>query len=204
MLVAVPIAAALDDDLADDALDNQYVSKGNTSSGDSIASGLGIASVAYGGWEWTQGDGGRRFEVASEALVATGLVTHTLTTLTKRERPQSTSSDSFPSGHTSLAFCGATFLARSIEQDTDSKLGYLLWAPATYVAIDRVEAGQHWASDVAVGALLGTVLTNWIWNAHYGKPGATAIFEERAIHARWQPQVSWTEQGMTLGLDCSF
>ena len=204
LLVATPIAFALDDELADDALDNQYVSKGNTSSGDAIATGLGIASVAYGGWKWADGDHGERFEVAGEALVATGLVTQTLKTLTQRERPQSTSSDAFPSGHTSLAFCGATFLARSIEQDTDSKLGYLLWLPASYVAVDRVEAGRHWASDVVVGALLGTVLTNWIWNAHYGEPGAAAIFDDGAIHARWQPQVSWSGEAMALGLDCSF
>jgi membrane-associated phospholipid phosphatase len=43
----------------------------------------------------------------------------------------------------------------------------VLYVPATFVAISRVEEGRHWPSDVSAGAFL-VFLTNWIYNAHYG------------------------------------
>jgi hypothetical protein len=207
-LVALPIAVAFDQQLSDAAKNNQYVTTGNTISGDALSTVLAAGAVTYAGINWANGDDGKRFEVAGEALVATGIVTQTLKFATNRKRPDGGTNDSFPSGHTSLAFCGATLLARSIEADTDShsKLGYLLWVPATYVAVDRVEAGRHWPSDVVFSALMATMLTNTIWNAHYGELGSSSnsIFGGGAVHAQWQPQVLWTDDGLTLGVGFSF
>ncbi len=59
---------------------------------------------------------------------------------------------SFPSGHATAAFCGATLLA-----DGDD-LGPLYFAVAVVVASSRVYVRIHHASDVAVGAAVGCLL----------------------------------------------
>jgi len=65
-------------------------------------------------------------------------------------RPPSTSS--FPSGHTLAAFSAATLLA---ENKTEVA-GFV--AVATAVGVSRVHLGDHHPSDVAGGAIIGTLL----------------------------------------------
>lgn len=124
-----------------------------------------------GALEASRGDEKRSLEVGSESLIATEAATEILKAVTHRPRPEGDSHASFPSGHASFSFSAATFLARRIDAINDGpgrKLGYLLYAPATFVAIDRVEAGRHWPSDVVFGAFLGMFFTNEVYNAHYG------------------------------------
>ncbi len=59
---------------------------------------------------------------------------------------------SFPSGHTTAAFCAATLLA-----DGDD-LGPLYFGIAAVVAASRVYVGIHHASDVLAGVVVGLVL----------------------------------------------
>lgn len=86
---------------------------------------------------------------------------------------------SFPSGHTSFAFAGATFcalysyywlgkmrskmnLGRTIPfPGTSVKLGmiFLWFIPAIYVAITRTQDYRHHPGDVFCGALIGVVTT---------------------------------------------
>jgi membrane-associated phospholipid phosphatase len=69
---------------------------------------------------------------------------------------------SFPSGHATTAFAGATFacvtLVRRAHPDSNGLLlgcgpGFLL---ASATAILRIEAGQHFPTDVIAGAAIGT------------------------------------------------
>lgn len=68
---------------------------------------------------------------------------------------------SFPSGHTALAFASATFLTMVMGFD-DSASPWRLpvcigsYAVALGVAASRVLSGNHYITDVLVGALLGT------------------------------------------------
>jgi membrane-associated phospholipid phosphatase len=59
---------------------------------------------------------------------------------------------SFPSGHTVVAFSVATVLAERIDHWAASAL---LYTGAAAVGIGRSYQDHHWASDVLVGAVLG-------------------------------------------------
>lgn len=60
---------------------------------------------------------------------------------------------SFPSGHTSATFATAMVL----QKHYGWKLGVPVFAAATYTAAERVTNNKHWASDVAFGAVIGTL-----------------------------------------------
>lgn len=82
-------------------------------------------------------------------LVATGALKWTIA----RERPDGSDDNSFPSGHTSAAFQGASF----IQMRYGWKTGLPAYAGATFVAFSRVYADRHYVSDVVAGAALGTL-----------------------------------------------
>lgn len=66
--------------------------------------------------------------------------------------PDAGENDSFPSGHTSLAFSSASFIQR--------RYGWQVGAPAyllaSYVGWNRIKTKHHHSEDVFAGALLGT------------------------------------------------
>lgn len=82
----------------------------------------------------------------------------------KEWRPDHSDQKSFPSGHATIAFAGATALHREFGHISPwiSISGYGL---ATFVAVDRVCRDRHHWYDVAAGAGIGftaTTLTWWI------------------------------------------
>lgn len=107
--------------------------------------------------------GARNERAAARAIVATGiesvLVNVALKSLFRRRRPPSEIehplplrqplSSSFPSGHATAAFCGATLLS-----DGDP-LAPLYFATAGVVAASRIYVKIHHASDVAGGVAVG-------------------------------------------------
>jgi undecaprenyl-diphosphatase len=112
--------------------------------------------------------GGRTHEKAAlRAIVATGvesfLVNVVMKSLVRRHRPVNNRdhplplrqplSSSFPSGHATAAFCGATLLS-----DGDERLAPLYFATALVVATSRVYVRIHHASDVVGGMAVGRVL----------------------------------------------
>lgn len=201
LLVALPVAAVLDDEIREAVEGHDAFTDDGRHVEDQIADALALGPLALGLWEWGRGDDAQALEVALESLTSTLIATEALKQLVDRERPGGGDDPSFPSGHTSRAFAGATFLARYVDRRWDSDLGYLAWLPAAAVGLARVQHDQHWASDVVAGALLGTFLTNLVWNAHYG-PGEDALFTA-------PPRVAWTlaplalESGFGLSLTLS-
>ena len=69
-------------------------------------------------------------------------------------RPDNSSANSFPSGHTANAFFGATVLA---EEYKDQSIIYPIvgYTVATATGVLRILNNRHWASDVLVGAGIG-------------------------------------------------
>ena len=107
----------------------------------------------------------KRFVVngALSCAITTGTTWALKATIDER-RPDWTDKRSFPSGHTSIAFAGATILDKEFRQVSPwiSVAGY---AVATGVAVDRVLRNRHHWQDVTAGAAIGvggTILGYWL------------------------------------------
>lgn len=200
LLAALPVVASDDRDLQARMERHPSVTGDDATRGDVVAVALGVAMAGLAGGRWAGGDEGRSLEVAAESLVVTSLVTSGLKRAIGRDRPHGSSRTSLPSGHTSISFAAATFLARSIRDAGDDwtySLGYLAYLPAAYVQINRVESGHHFPADVVSGALLGTLLTNLVYDAHYGDDPHPGIFAPNVSVA---PAVAPDFLGVTVAL----
>lgn len=94
-----------------------------------------------------------------------------LKTIVGRERPRADNAfrfhpfnatdqtNSFPSGHTTLAFALATSFAREIKGSWDDVALYSL---ATVTAYARMHDDRHWMSDVVFGAGVGILSARFI------------------------------------------
>jgi len=123
-------------------------------------------------WTFAKAKG---FAVESSASSLTGLATGQLKKAVGRERPDESDNESFPSGHTSIAFSAARLSNRNLDSIELSpwlrnsfKAANLAMATAT--GWDRVEAGRHFPSDVLAGAALGNFLTTFIHDAFLNLP----------------------------------
>ena len=66
---------------------------------------------------------------------------------------------SFPSGHTTTAFAAAAAVTSEIRRLHPKALPYVatvMYGGATLVGLSRMYHNKHWASDVALGAAVGT------------------------------------------------
>jgi hypothetical protein len=88
----------------------------------------------------------------------TGLSTFAVKHFTHRLRPNQNDYLSFPSGHTSLAFMGAEFLAQ--EYSTKSPVYTIIgYSFAVTTGVFRMYNRDHWFSDVVAGAGFGILST---------------------------------------------
>ena len=78
--------------------------------------------------------------------------------ITKVERPDGTSNNSFPSGHTANAFAGAEFLWQEYK-DKSIWYGISGYIVATGTGLFRMYNNRHWLTDVAAGAGIGILST---------------------------------------------
>ena len=83
----------------------------------------------------------------------------------KVERPDGSSNNSFPSGHTATAFSGAEFLWQEYK-DVSIWYGISGYIVATGTGFFRIYNARHWLSDVVMGAgigILSTKVAYWIY-----------------------------------------
>jgi membrane-associated phospholipid phosphatase len=121
---------------------------------------------------------------AGGAALVAGSVTTALKFVVGRSRPsQADDADvfrpfsgwnSFPSGHTTLAFAVATAIA---DETDDGWSDALVYGAATVTAFARVNDDRHWTSDVLAGALVGHLSARWLSRRHRltAGPGALGI-----------------------------
>ena len=92
--------------------------------------------------------------------------------------------ESFPSGHSTLAFAGATFASYVFSKYfSDSPWKYVVTAAsysiATATAVFRVASGKHFVTDVLTGAAIGTAtgfLVPWLHSFKAEKNNAGASY----------------------------
>jgi len=89
--------------------------------------------------------------------VATGFAQGLKATI-HETRPDKSDNNSFPSGHTTMAFASATTLHRRYGW----KVGLPAYAVAALTGVARHEANKHFWHDVGAGAALG-IASGWIF-----------------------------------------
>jgi hypothetical protein len=72
----------------------------------------------------------------------------------REQRPDGSSYNSFPSGHTATAFMGAELLWQEYK-DVSPWIGVGGYIVATGVGVMRMSNNRHWATDVIAGAGIG-------------------------------------------------
>ncbi len=106
----------------------------------------------------------RSIILASSYLMMSAAVL-SLKNITHVERPDGSSNNSFPSGHTATAFAGAEFLWQEYK-DKSIWYGISGYAVATATGAFRIVNNRHWLTDVAAGAGIGILSTKaayWIY-----------------------------------------
>lgn len=97
-----------------------------------------------------------------------GAIVYTLKNTTDVPRPDNSTYNSFPSGHTAQAFVAATFLHKEYGHKS---IWYSIggYSVATTVGVMRVLGNRHWLSDVFVGAGIGILSTEFVYATHQYK-----------------------------------
>ncbi len=105
-----------------------------------------------------------QWKICGISLVSTAAMVGILKKVTGEKRPDGSSTESFPSGHTALAFTGAEMLFQEYK-NTSKFIGYLGYAAATTTGILRMYNNKHWLGDVIAGAgfgILSAKLAYWL------------------------------------------
>ena len=131
-------------------LDKSSFQFGNIGGSFLVQTGASVATWAVG-----KMSGNRKTMEVGGDLVRAQFVSQVLVqgvkAVTRRERPDESNSQSFPSGHTASAFATASVLERHFGW----KAGLPAYGFATYVGMARMSANKHHLSDVIMGAAVG-------------------------------------------------
>lgn len=125
-----------------------------------------VCSLLVLAWGWHYRHR-RSFELGRALLISyacSGILVQILKHLFGRARPRVTDAvvfigpslksgfDSFPSGHTTVAFCFAYALSQYLPRHR-----HLWYAMAAAAGMARIESTSHFLSDVAAGAAVGVI-----------------------------------------------
>ena len=115
------------------------------------------------------------------SLGTTLIAAQSLKALVHERRPDGSGNDSFPSGHTAIAFAAARFFDKRYATDSSP----YLYAAAGLTAIARVKADKHYAKDVLAGAGLGYVSAEYFTQPMAG--GALSMMPSQSgLALLWQ------------------
>lgn len=92
--------------------------------------------------------------ILGTAYALMGSTVYAVKNISKVERPDGSSKNSFPSGHTATAFMGAELLRREYWE-VSSWIGVAGYAIATGTGFFRMYNNRHWLTDIAAGAGIG-------------------------------------------------
>jgi membrane-associated phospholipid phosphatase len=141
-----------------------------------------IPVVAYGSTSYMHDHDGRiQFYKSFFTDIAT---TYALKNIIGKTRPNGKDDESFPSGHTSVAFQGAAF----IHERYGLKYAAAAYLGASYVGWRRVATDNHYPIDVVAGAAIG-IASSFIFTKPYKgfvvTPLADEGFNGIAVSKQW-------------------
>lgn len=136
---------------------------------------LGISGGAMLVGAVTKKDGWLQFGLDNlQAQAFTGGITLIVKNVFHRARPETGEgayswygpfngwgNDSYYSGHTAMAFSTATMIF--LHSKKKWWVGLLGYGAATAVGVSRMQQQKHWCSDVVMGAVMGTVISSWVY-----------------------------------------
>lgn len=136
--------------------------------------------------------------ISGTAYLFTGLSVYGVKTLTRVERPNGSTHNSFPSGHTATAFAGAEILRREYW-DVSPWIGVAGYAVAAGTGFLRMYNNRHWLTDVVEGAGFGILCAQ---AAYWLYPVITKTFFHKRHNADifLSPYVSQDSKGLALQL----
>ncbi len=136
----------------------------------------GLGAVAGGMylWSWRTKDPHQRETglLAGEAMIDALVLTEGVKYAAGRERPDQGNGqgeffrggDSFPSGHSAVAWAAAGILAHEYPGPMTKLLAYGL---ATTVSIASVGSKQHFSSDALIGSGMGWLVSEYVYRTHH-------------------------------------
>jgi len=124
----------------------------------------------------------------SVAIMAAGV--NSLKYTARLRRPDGSSRNSFPSGHTATAFMTATMLNKEYGHYSPW-IGMGAYATATATGLMRMANNRHWMSDVLAGAGIGVMSTEfgyWISDVIFKRDKVkTEIIDHWINYEPWNP-----------------
>ncbi|GMG87664.1 phosphatase PAP2 family protein [Biformimicrobium ophioploci] len=141
-----------------------------------------LPATALGMTVWNKDwEGSRQF---MHSMAANLLVTHGLKRAVNKLKPNGEQAQSFPSGHTSVAFQGAAFVHRRYGL----RKAVPAYVAAAFVGYSRVRSDHHYPEDVVAGAALG-ILSSFYFSSPYNGVSIST---------------GYSEDGLTLSLTADF
>lgn len=119
--------------------------------------------------------------------------------LTSETRPDRSSDDSFPSGHTATAFVGASILHKEYGLTVSPWYSVAGYGAATATGVMRVMKNRHWTGDVMVGAGLGIIATEIAYRL------GNILFKDKGLRREELPGYDLADQrpsfiGLSMGM----
>lgn len=141
------------------------------------------------GWATDRPDVARFGMRAGESIALSGMLTGGIKGFAGRARPYASRGEpgdfrlmsgvndgarqSFPSGHTTAVFAFAAVMERELRRSHPKMArwaGPSLYAAAALTGLARMHSDDHWASDVVMGAGIGTVSGLMVARFHAARP----------------------------------
>ncbi len=186
-LAAFYVAVPADNNIREQWMNHQKISKNAAQAGDIIGS--GAAGALAIGAQYFFDKNTDHWVRHTRALVWGAIITTGLKYPLNRQRPGNSDSRlSLPSGHTTTAFTTATSLTYAYGW----KAAVLAYPIATFVGLSRLSDDVHWGSDVLAGVFIGLIV---------GRASAynTPTEEKLASHKYGTFYPAFAEAGSGLG-----
>jgi hypothetical protein len=140
-----------------------------------------------------------RTTILATAAIMMGITVNSLKFITKEKRPDGSSRNSFPSGHTAMAFMGAELLWHEFR-NVSPWIGITGYTIAAGTGFFRMYNNRHWLTDVLAGAGIGILSTKaayWLYPYLHQK-----LFEKKGkVAIQTLPYFSTKSFGLCCSID---